>query len=148
MASIEIYHGKRLVEERTFNGNFYLNSRDGVLFWQFEDTELHTDNQEVMRYSETYSQKITELIKLTPQSMYFFQVIRPDWTLRINEIDCPRGGYLTVDVYWRNIKLIFRDYQFCFTFTSEDTIVREEEPLPVPDVRRNDLLDADTTFPL
>jgi hypothetical protein len=106
MAFVEIYNARRLVESRSFNGNFYMRSDGHVLFWAFGLEGWQTD-EKTMSYGPN-PQRLNELIRMTPTSGYFLQAVPPNWTLKINEIECPKGGYMAFDICWRSVELVLR----------------------------------------
>jgi hypothetical protein len=147
MAFVEIYNARRLVESRSFNGNFYMRSDGHVLFWAFGLEGWQTD-EKTMSYGPN-PQRLNELIRMTPTSGYFLQAVPPNWTLKINEIECPKGGYMAFDICWRSVELVYRSYQFKFSFTAKDSIEDcEDTTLPLPDIYRDDIPDVDKSFPL
>lgn len=149
MAFVEIYNEQRLVEKRNFRSGFYIAVREGMLSWCFGTEAWRTDHREMMKYPGSPGRRLTDLIRLSPISGYFFQVIQPNWTLKIDGSECPKGAYFSFDVCWSCVELIYRSYQFRFLFSAEDGIEDcEGTSLPVPNVYRTDIPDVDNSFPL
>ncbi len=148
MPIAKIYKGQTLLETREFQGGFFINSARNRLLWQYGTEGWHSDEKFDEPFENLSTQWATWLTKTSPEDPYYFEFIRPDWSLKVNGKSCERGLYITPAVIWREVELIYRDYIFSFLFRSGETRIDDDVPLPKPDVPASAITDVDKVFPL
>ncbi len=134
MPTVKIHKGPSLLETRRFHGNFYIDFIDDILFWRFGSEGWLTDPNHNKTVESVSTQWATWLSKTGANADYYFEFIRPDWSLRVNGKTCERGFYITPTVVWREVELRYRDYIFSFFFRPGETKIDDNAPLPEPDV--------------
>jgi hypothetical protein len=148
MATVRISKYRKLVQAERFAGSFFINCSNDILFWTFGRHEgWQTDGEHGQSYDASSTEWAIWLMNLSPKN-YRFQVIRPDWILKINGALCERGFYDTVDVVWQNVELAYRNYEFSFLFEENDIDIDNEAPLPRPKVTAVNIKSLDQIFPL
>lgn len=147
MPQIKIYRSGKLLEERKFRDGFFINFLESELCWQFGTEGWRTEQGYVKSFESLNTTWATWLTKVGSKAPYYIEFVRPDWTLKVNDTFCERGFYLPLAIVWRQVDLIYRDYQFNFLFIPEETTIEDNTPLPKPDILASAIPNVDDIFP-
>lgn len=130
MPCVNIYRGGQQIEAREFDRQFFISGSE-VLFWQAdEDKDWATDerNSETLDTIRNAQRQIT---LINTHKGYELSPILPTWNLWVNQEECERGFYGDTLIIWREIKLLYRDYEFIFLFEQGEK-ENDNAPLPKP----------------
>ncbi len=149
MAVVEIYNQGQLITKKEVT-TFFVSSHSfvpvarEVLFWRIGNntTRWETDDDSVPPEALEHPRAADHLMlfggdqtKITFGARYCVHTVRPDWQMKINDIECQKGVYGFFQVLWPKIELSYQSYQFIFFFSEDDIDIGDKSSeicLPAP----------------
>lgn len=142
MPSIQVFKQQKLIDSKRFEGSFHIHVKEGQPIWKTE-AESFTDS---MDYGQSAPPSYEHVWLIAGSPHYILHFVRPDWLLEVNDQRCKPGLYLSINIVWSKINLIYNEYEFSFLFEATEP-TDEDAPLPQPIKLRSELSDVDIHFP-
>ena len=143
MPSVQVFKQQKLIDSKNFVGSFHIDVYEGQPIWKTE-SESSTNNADA---GQSDSPKYEHVWLIASPSHYILHFIRPDWILEVNEQRCKLGLYLSINIAWSKVSLIYNEYKFSFLFEVNE-MADEDTSLPQPASLRSELSDVDKHFPI
>ncbi len=143
MPSIQVFKQQKLIYSKEFDGSFHIYVQEGQPIWKTE-TELFADSTS---YGQSDSPKYEHVWLIAGSPCYILHFVRPDWALEINDHRCQLGLYLSINIVWSKVSLVYNEYKFSFLFEAHE-MTNDDTPLPQPVILRSELNDTDIYFPI